>query len=317
MTLPDDKTPYMLPPEAIPITPPSPSRCAQLVERFQEDFPEATRARCQAAVAAVLFFDGWPALCQAQRDGYRGQPWDEALDASELSARRYRQIEALCFQLGGFGRKNAPSLLERRSFVMLAREILYEYAPSSGTSRATVAPQIPRIYLTLSDDAWLERFPEKLGQWWSREQPGNPRIASYLQTQRIRPGSLVSLLRFARFWGTVCSRAGSRLPASLLLGTAYLLAEHFAAVHLQRNPVFLQALIQSSDLGWRGAHTRLHPFCPEQRRLVRHFLEVYHRDDFVDLFAKYPGVFMRAGWRSMKLLDPGTPRQALLSLRAA
>jgi hypothetical protein len=154
-----------------PITPPSLARCDELAARFLEQFPGCSALRCRQTVAALLFFPSWEALREASRHDFVGQARDGSLDEQALQARVSAQIDVLCQKIGGFGRKSGPSLLERRSFVLLAREVLEEHSPSADEACATRSRSPCRVRMTLSECDWLESFPQKLSQWWGATFP--------------------------------------------------------------------------------------------------------------------------------------------------
>lgn len=296
-----------------PITPPSLARCEELAKLFQEDFPESSPHRCRSVVAALLFFPSWEAAWEAARDGWSGQPRDQVLTAEALQERIAAQREILCQKIGQFDGKNPPSLLERRSFTLLAQEVLREHSPSGDPPAENPAASKLPVRITLSDAPWLESFPQRLSSWWLQDHSGDIRVGNYLQTQRINASSTASIVRFSRFWGAVCSRFGKDLPGTLLVGTAYLLAEHFAAVHLGRNAGFVQAAQAAAQkISLREGHVAMYPFCREQRRLVQDFLGSYPRDDLAEIFSSRPGVFLHAAHRVMKSLGEATARPALL-----
>jgi hypothetical protein len=131
-------------------------------------------------------------------------------------------------------------------------------------------------------------------------------------SQRIDPSSAASIVKFSRFWGTVCSQRGSHLPATLLVGTAYLLAEHFAAVHMVRSPLFQQVASHALQTqGWRETRGLFYPFCAEQRRWVSEFLTAYHRDDLAEIFASRPRLFLRSARSAMRTLGDPPSKPAL------
>jgi len=204
-------------------------------------FPFQKLSKCQAVTALLYGHADWHNLEQAIKNKVESGPYNEDLidDIDAIDERANNQISIIAKELGGV--ENIEADIVADSFLKMPPDEAYVFADKrfsqllAETIIEDSSPTYkkPIIYPEINPARLIfpKNLTELIGIWWFKNIPYQKEVGSFLETFKLDVNSRLSLIWFARYWGSL-SRFYESIPESLKMGIAYMLAYRFAELAL-------------------------------------------------------------------------------------
>jgi hypothetical protein len=268
-------------------------------------YPRAGRNRCRDACARLFGHDSWEDLGLSIELKATAAPFDE--DCSYLDDRWRAQARLLCSLLGDvdpdeeFARPTpaqaVPDPIEsvlrtevrmiqasNRYQQLLARVLVAECQPTASKPDERACGEL----LASASRGTIEAMPLYLARWWSVNLKHQREVGEALSNIALDADSRADLLWFGQYWGKLCMYHAHTIAWTMVIGTAYLLAERYADLSLP-NITDISALYASKPT---DAYKRV---CELHWLLVLDYLSVFPRDDLEEVARAQPGAFLANG----------------------
>jgi hypothetical protein len=270
----------------------------------------------------------WHALEESIKSGLEPGPFDSDLAEDQLHQRLQGQLEIIAKDLaeidlnGDFSRqeesvKKTMSDAEFAAYssgsrnraatdLMLANKRWrqhYSYAAiASLTPTFETTAEMHRLLDRLGSDE-VNSLPQKLALWWRKNIPHQAVVSEALDSITLDSTDLLSVMRFASYWGELCVHYAETINWTMAMGTADILATQYGLLHAVYNgPTqeelekdYEKVLAEAMDLG------------------ARVFLDGYPRADFLPVYVSQPEAFALAGDEVWKILESPSSTEGVWS----
>lgn len=310
-----------------PVIPHSIERAKRIAKTLQDIYPSHSLSHVQGVTARLFGHADWHALHKAVEGRLPSAPFDEDMPEDEGIDRLIMQGLIVCRELGGYDPTKgdveealggvspaadlAPDFQLRKARGTfedtLSAEVIHEVRPTAKKLLGKVTLEEDIFCVCPMDE--LEKLPAYLGQWWTVNIRHQPEVATALETYKLNPRSRVELMRFGAYWAELSTYHA--LNATMVIGPAYLLAEHFSAIRIRATAEFvayLDALIDNSGepLPDHRMQLLLKPVVQHFTAEVEAFFASYLRRDLLDIYKGRPVVFQNAAERCLEMF--GVPK---------
>lgn len=312
-----------------PVVPSSIERPKRIAKQLHRLYPLQKLSTCQAVTAHLFGHADWFALDNAVKHSFPSSPDDRALDEAALVQRRLAQVAIVCNELGGtdFEAEHAAPRWEpreasanladlmpppghrelrvemalRRWQIVFAVAVIAELLPTADSAHV-VRQQEYADLLAEHPKEFVSTLPFRLGRWWRVNMPNQPEVGIELSMFALDVDRQTSILLFAQYWGTLCMHYAHSIDWAMGMGTALLLAQRYADLHLNTDDELWAALgsAHRSDSEKKAIVERA---IDAQDAQIDLFFSGYPRDDFRDVYRAQPQAFSRNAAAVVKILD--------------
>lgn len=268
-------------------TPFSMERPKRFAKELQKLFPMTALSACQEVTAHVFGHQDWYHLRRAVEAAPDLRHLDTDLSEEELITRLVAQSEILVIEMAGLDpdqmydappsrgldpaadtspREHAFLRMDRarnRLSKHLAAMFILEQTPTD-VVQIPLEP-VQSLKWSVATPEFMATYNKKLAQWWRTNIPHQPEVGQAIDDFSWDPSRTTSILRFADYWGSLGVFYSDAIDFSMGMGTAYLLAEQYAA-----------SLLAQKDEEYRTKDVFMDA--------MYNFMQMYPRDDFIAVF---------------------------------